>query len=147
MSEFLGKQLEAASPDLRREMVRTFAEALMGADADNVCDAAYGERSDERVNSRNGYRDRPWDTRAGSIELRVPKPRTGSYFPDWLLGRPTRAEQALISVVATAYLPGLARCANSSRLPPLSGRTGLPPRATVRAGAAGRATRVRSCGP
>jgi putative transposase len=107
VSEFLGKQLEAASPDLLREMVRTFAEALMGADADNVCNAAYGERSDERVNSRNGYRDRPWDTRVGSIELRVPKLRTGSYFPDWLLGRRTRAEQALISVVATAYLLGV----------------------------------------
>ena len=103
VSEFLGKQLDAASPDLLREMVRTFAEALMGADADNVCNAGYGERSQQRVNSRNGYRDRPWDTRAGSIELRVPKLRTGSYFPDWLLGRRTRAEQALISVVATAY--------------------------------------------
>lgn len=107
VSEFLGKQLEAASPDLLREMVRTFAEALMSADADNVCNAAYGERSDERVNSRNGYRDRPWDTRVGSIEVRVPKLRTGSYFPDWLLGRRTRAEQALISVVATAYLLGV----------------------------------------
>ena len=107
VSEFLGKQLEAASPDLLREMVRTFAEALIGADADNVCGAAYGERSKERVNSRNGYRERPWDTRVGSIELRVPKLRTGSYFPDWLLGRRTRAEQALISVVATAYLLGV----------------------------------------
>jgi putative transposase len=107
VSEFLGKQLEAASPDLLREMVRTFAEALMSADADNVCNAAYGERSAERVNSRNGYRDRPWDTRVGSIEVRVPKLRTGSYFPDWLLGRRTRAEQALISVVATAYLLGV----------------------------------------
>ena len=107
VSEFLGKQLEAASPDLLREMVRTFAEALMGADADNVCNAAYRERSDERTNSRNGYRERPWDTRVGSIELRVPKLRTGSYFPDWLLGRRTRAEQALISVVATAYLLGV----------------------------------------
>ena len=106
VAEFLGKQLETASPDLLREMVKTFAEALMGADADNVCNAAYGERTDERINSRNGYRERPWDTRAGSIELRVPKLRTGSYFPDWLLGRRTRAEQALISVVATAYLLG-----------------------------------------
>ncbi len=107
VSEFLGKQLEAASPDLLREMVRTFAEAIMGAEADALCGASYGERSDERVNSRNGYRDRPWDTRVGSLELRVPKLRTGSYFPDWLLGRRTRAEQALISVVATAYLLGV----------------------------------------
>ena len=107
VAEFLGKQLETASPDLLREMVRTFAEALMGADADNVCGAGYGERSDERTNSRNGYRERPWDTRAGSVELRLPKLRTGSYFPDWLLGRRSRAEQALTSVVATAYLLGV----------------------------------------
>lgn len=107
VAEFLGKQLETASPDLLREMVRTFAEALMGADADNVCGAGYGERSEDRTNSRNGYRDRPWDTRAGSVELRLPKLRTGSYFPDWLLGRRSRAEQALTSVVATAYLLGV----------------------------------------
>jgi len=88
-------------------MVRTFAQAVMGADSDAVCGAGYGERTEDRVNSRNGYRDRPWDTRVGSIELRVPKLRTGSYFPDWLLGRRTRAEQALISVVATAYLLGV----------------------------------------
>ncbi len=104
---FLGKQLESASPDLLREMVKTFAEALMSADADQVCGAGYGQRSEERMTSRNGYRDRPWDTRVGSVELRVPKLRTGSYFPDWLLGRRTRAEQALISVVATAYLLGV----------------------------------------
>ncbi len=86
---------------------RTFAQAVMGADADAVCGAGYGERTEERVNSRNGYRDRPWDTRVGSIELRVPRLRTRSYFPDWLLGRRTRAEQALISVVTTAYLLGV----------------------------------------
>ncbi len=79
----------------------------MGAEADALCGAGYGERTSERVNSRNGYRDRPWDTRVGSIELAVPKLRTGSYFPDWLLGRRTRAKQALISVVATAYLLGV----------------------------------------
>ena len=107
VTEFLGKHLDSASPDLLREMVRTFAQAVMGADADAVCGAGYGERTEDRVNSRNGYRDRPWDTRVGSIELRVPKLRTGSYFPDWLLGRRTRAEQALISVVATAYLLGV----------------------------------------
>ncbi|MBC7373998.1 MAG: transposase [Frankiales bacterium] len=107
VAEFLGKQLETASPDLLREMIKMFAEALMGADADNVCNAAYRERSDEPTNSRNGYRERPWDTRAGSIELRVPKLGHDSCFPDWLLGRRTRTEQALISVVATAYLLGV----------------------------------------
>src|SRR5712691_9537999 len=82
---WLRKQLEGASPDLLRAMVKEFCEALMGAEADAVCGAAYGERSPERVNRRNGYRERDWDTRVGSIELAVPKLREGSYFPDWLL--------------------------------------------------------------
>jgi putative transposase len=88
-------------------MVKTFAEALMSADADAACGAAYGQRSDERVNSRNGYRQREWDTRAGTIELAIPKLRSGSYFPDWLLTYRRRAEQALVSVVATSYLLGV----------------------------------------
>ncbi len=63
--------------------------------------------SAERTNSRNGYRAREWDTRAGTIELAIPKLRTGSYFPEWLLERRKRAEQAMISVVATSYLLGV----------------------------------------
>src|SRR3954452_14048084 len=101
---FLREQLASASPDLLREMVKTFADALMSAEADAVCGAAYGERSEERTNSRNGYRPRDWDTRAGTVELAIPKLRTGSYFPDWLLQHRRRAEQALVSVVATSYL-------------------------------------------
>ena len=85
VSGWLRKQLEEASPDLLRAMVKDFAEALMSADADAACGAGYGERSPERVNRRNGYRERDWDTRVGSIELAVPKLREGSYFPDWLL--------------------------------------------------------------
>jgi putative transposase len=103
----LREQLEGASPDLLQAMVKTFAEALMSAEADAVCGAAYGQRSPERVNSRNGYRPREWDTRAGTIELAVPKLRQGSYFPDWLLRHRRRAEQALVSVVATSYLLGV----------------------------------------
>lgn len=99
--------LAAASPDLLRAMVKTFADALMSAEADAVCNAEYGQVSDERVNHRNGYRPREWDTRAGTVELAVPKLRQGSYFPRWLLERRRRAEQALISVVATAYLLGV----------------------------------------
>ena len=79
----------------------------MAAEADAVCGAGYRERSDERVNSRNGYRAREWDTRAGTVELAIPKLRTGSYFPDWLLQPRRRAEQALVSVVATSYLLGV----------------------------------------
>jgi putative transposase len=104
---FLREQLESASPDLLRAMVKTFADALMSAEADAVCGAPYGQRSDERVNSRNGYRPREWDTRAGTVELAVPKLRQGSYFPDWLLQHRRRAEQALVSVVATSYLLGV----------------------------------------
>jgi transposase-like protein len=88
-------------------MVKDFAEALMSADADAVCGAGYGERSPERVNRRNGYRERDWDTRVGSIELAVPKLREGSYFPDWLLQPRRRAEQAFVSVIADAYLAGV----------------------------------------
>jgi putative transposase len=69
--------------------------------------AGYGQRSPDRRNVRNGYRRRGWDTRAGSIELAVPKLRQGSYFPDWLLERRRRAESALVSVVATSYLLGV----------------------------------------
>jgi len=107
VSSWLRKQLEETSPDLLRVMVKDFAEALMSADADAVCGAGYGERSPERVNRRNGYRERDWDTRVGSIELAVPKLREGSYFPDWLLQPRRRAEQAFVSVIADAYLAGV----------------------------------------
>jgi transposase-like protein len=79
----------------------------MSAEADGLCGAPYGERSEERTNSRNGYRNREWDTRAGTVELAIPKLRTGSYYPDWLLQHRRRAEQALVSVVATSYLLGV----------------------------------------
>ena len=104
---WLRKQLEEAHPDLLRAMVRDFAEALMGAEAEALCGAGYGERSPERVNRRNGYRERDWDTRVGSIELAMPKLREGSYFPDWLLQPRRRAEQAFVSVIADAYLAGV----------------------------------------
>ena len=107
VSSWLRKQLEEADPDLLRVMVKDFAEALMSADADAVCGAGYGERSPERVNRRNGYRERDWETRVGSIELAVPKLREGSYFPDWLLQPRRRAEQAFVSVIADAYLAGV----------------------------------------
>ncbi|MBB4682614.1 IS256 family transposase [Amycolatopsis jiangsuensis] len=95
------------SPDLLQTMIATMANALMSSQADQQCGAGYGERSSERTNQRNGYRAREWDTRAGTIELAVPKLRQGSYFPDWLLTHRRRAEQALVTVVATAYLLGV----------------------------------------
>lgn len=107
VNEWLRKQLEQAEPDLLREMVQTFAETLMGADADEACGAPYGTVSPERVNRRNGYRTRRWDTRVGSIDLKIPKLREGSYFPDWLLDARTRAERAFIQCVAEAYVRGV----------------------------------------
>ena len=107
VAQLLREHLESASPDVLRAMVQTFADTVMSAEADAVCGAEYGQRSDERSNSRNGYRHREWDTRAGTIELAIPKLRQGSYFPDWLLQHRRRAEQALVSVVATSYLLGV----------------------------------------
>ncbi len=104
---WLRKQLEGDGNDLLREMVRSFAEGLMSAEADAVCGAPYGEVSPERVNRRNGYRTRRWDTRVGSIELRIPKLRAGSYFPEWLLDARTRSERAFVQVVAEAYVRGV----------------------------------------
>jgi len=104
---WLRKQLETDNNDLLREMVRSFAEELMGAEADAVCGASYGEVSAGRTNRRNGYRARRWDTRVGSIDLKIPKLRAGSYFPDWLLDARTRSERAFIQVVAEAYVRGV----------------------------------------
>lgn len=108
-AEWLRNHLESpdSDGDLVRGMLQMVAQALMSADASAQCQAGYGERTDERVNSRNGYRERRWDTRAGSIELAIPKLRTGSYFPDWLLMPRRRAEQAIMTVVAQAYVEGV----------------------------------------
>ena len=87
---WLQEQLAQASPDLLRSMVQTFAEALMGAEADAVCGAAYGERSGERTNTRNGYRRREWDTPGGQHQPGDPEAAGRSDFPDWLLERHRR---------------------------------------------------------
>jgi putative transposase len=99
--------LASASPDLLREMIKGFAQRMMDAEVEGICGAGYGEVTPERVNSRNGYRRREWDTRAGTVELAVPKLRQGSYYPEWLLERRRRAERALATVVATSYLLGV----------------------------------------
>jgi putative transposase len=103
----LAERLTTAHPDVLRELLATFIHTLMGAEADALCGAGYGERSAERTNSRNGYRHRQFDTRAGSLGLAIPKLRQGSYFPDWLMERRKRAERALTTVVATCYLLGV----------------------------------------
>jgi transposase-like protein len=106
-AHFLHEQLAQASPDLLRQMLTTFINTLMSAEADAVCGADYGERSEARTNIRNGYRSREFDTRAGTLDVAIPKLRAGSYFPDWLLERRRRAERALTTVVATCYLLGV----------------------------------------
>jgi putative transposase len=106
-AEILHDHLAQASPDLMRELLTTFVNALLSAEADAVCGATYNSRSPERVNSRNGYRHRDLDTRVGTVDVAIPKLRSGTYFPEWLLERRRRAEAALISVVATCYLLGV----------------------------------------
>jgi len=103
----LGQALSDASPDLMRHLLGTVINSLLSAEADAVCGAEWGQPSPDRVNRRNGYRHRDLDTRVGTIDVAVPKLRTGTYFPEWLLERRKRAEAALISVVATCYLLGV----------------------------------------
>ena len=104
---WLRKHLQEADTDLLREMVLGFVQALMSAEADAACGAPLGERSAERVNRRNGYRERRLDTRVDTLELAIPKLRQGSYFPDWLLEPRRRAERALVAVVAECYVRGV----------------------------------------
>jgi putative transposase len=99
--------LASSSPDLLREMIKGFAQRMMDAEVEQACGAGYGEVTPERVNSRNGYRRREWDTRVGTIELAIPRLRQGTYYPEWLLERRRRAERALATVVATSYLLGV----------------------------------------
>jgi putative transposase len=104
---WLRKQIEDADTDLLREMVRAVTELFMSAEASAVCGAPYGQASADRVNRRNGYRERRWDTRVGTIDLAIPKLRKGSYFPDWLLEPRRRAERALMQVVTECYVRGV----------------------------------------
>jgi putative transposase len=97
---------KGADADLLKQMIQYVAQRMMEMDAESLCAAAYGERSPERLNSRNGYRERLWETRAGSVDLRIPKLRKGSYFPGFLEPRRT-AEKALAAVIQEAYVQGV----------------------------------------
>ena len=103
----LGEALSEASPDMMRSLLQTMINALLSADADAVIGAEYGRPAPGRSAQRNGYRHRDLDTRVGTVNVAVPKLRTGSYFPEWLLERRKRAESALITVVADCYLAGV----------------------------------------
>src|SRR6266850_6803235 len=89
-----------------REMIGFAAQRVMELESEALCGAGHGERSAERRNRRNGYRERDWETRAGTVELRIPKLRKGSYFPGFL--EPRRlAEKALTAVIQEAYIQGV----------------------------------------
>ncbi|AJK69377.1 IS256 family transposase [Corynebacterium marinum] len=104
---YLDDLLSQASPDLMRQMLQNFINQILSTQADQICGADYATTSESRTNVRNGYRHRDLDTRVGTIDVAVPKLRTGSFFPDWLLERRTRAERALTTVIATCYLKGV----------------------------------------
>ena len=106
-SGLLGEALAEVSPDLMRSLLQTMINALLSADADAVVGAEYGRPSATRTTQRNGYRHRDLDTRVGTVDVAIPKLRSGTYFPEWLLERRKRAESALITVVADCYLAGV----------------------------------------
>src|ERR1700751_4112885 len=97
---------KSSDASLLREMIGFAAQRLMALETDALCGAGHGERTAERLNRRNGYRDRDWETRAGTVELRIPKLRKGSYFPGFLEPRRV-AEKALTAVIQEAYLQGV----------------------------------------
>ncbi|GAA3102819.1 hypothetical protein GCM10010520_54950 [Rhizobium viscosum] len=97
---------KSADADLLREMIGFAAEKLMELEVGAKAGAGYGEKNSFRLAQRNGYRDRDWETRAGTVELRIPKLRTGSYFPSFLEPR-RMAEKALTAVIQEAYIQGV----------------------------------------
>ena len=97
---------KSADADLLREMIGFAAQRLMELEVEGRCNAGYGARSAERTAQRNGYRERSWETRGGTVDLRIPKLRRGSYFPAFLEPRRT-AEKALTAVIQEAYVQGI----------------------------------------
>jgi putative transposase len=106
IAEVVREVLRDEHADVIRESVRAVAQELMEVEVSELIGAQRGERTDDRATHRNGYRPRRWDTRAGEIELQIPKIRQGSYFPSFLQPR-KRSEQALVSVVQQAYVCGV----------------------------------------
>src|SRR5438045_6457105 len=114
IEEVVRKVLLEDHADVVRESVRWVAQQLMESEVSELIGAELGERRpDDRATHRNGYRARRWDTRAGGIELRIPKLRQGSYFPSFLQPR-KRSEQAVVAVVQQAYVCGFRRAGSTS---------------------------------
>ena len=107
---------KSSDADLLREMIGFTAERLMALEVEGLTGAGHGERSADCITHRNGYRDRSWETRAGTVELKIPKLRKGSYFPGFLEPR-RMAEKALAAVIQEAYIQGVST--------PLGRRSGL----------------------
>ena len=143
---------KSSDADLLREMIGFTAERLMALEVEGLTGAGHGERSADRITHRNGYRDRSWETRAGTVELKIPKLRKGSYFPGFLEPR-RMAEKALAAVIQEAYIQGC-RPARSTiwfrrwgcRAPPRARSPGCAARSTIRSTASS-IDRWRATGP
>ena len=103
---------ETSDTQLLAEMLGFVADRLMALDVDQLCGAGTHERSADRVNHRNGYRTRAWETRAGRVDVKIPKQHLGSYFPEFLEPR-RAAEKAMTAVIQEAYVQGLSTRAAS----------------------------------
>ena len=108
LQELLRKAQIEHNADFLRESVRALSQALMELEVEEHTGASRHERTPERTGRRNGYRDRQWDTRVGTVKLSVPRVRDGSYFPSLLESR-RKAERALSAVVQEAYVHGVFR--------------------------------------
>ena len=135
---------KSSDADLLREMIGFTAARLMALKVEGLAGAAHGERSPDRITHRNGYRDRVWETRAGTVELKIPKLRKGSYFPGFLEPR-RMAEKALTAVIQEAYIKGVSTrsvddLVQAMGMSGISKSQSLPPRRRGCPGCAARST-------
>ena len=135
---------KSSDADLLREMIGFTAERLMALEVEGLTGAAHGERSPDRLTHRNGYRERSWETRAGTVALKIPKLRKGSYFPGFLEPR-RMAEKALTAVVQEAYIQGVSTrsvddLVQAMGMSGISKSQSLPPRRRGSPGCAARST-------